>query len=69
MSFIMFMELPVCVNLHNILTFLEYLFKNHISPKVIGNYLSFVRLMAHQYKYHKVMLTTMPSPITLGPFQ
>ena len=49
MSFIMFMELPVCVNLHNILTFLEYLFQNHISPKVIRNYLSSVHLMAHQY--------------------
>ena len=49
MSFIMFMELPVCVNLHNILTFLEYLFQNHISPKVIRNYLLSVCLMAHQY--------------------
>ena len=39
----------MCANLHNILTFLEYLFQNHISPKVIRNYLSSVRLMAHQY--------------------
>ena len=39
----------MCVNLHNILTLLEYLFQNHISPKVIRNYLLSVRLMAHQY--------------------
>ena len=45
----MFMELPVNINLHNVLTFLEYLFQNNISPKVIRNYLSSVRLMALKY--------------------
>ena len=50
LAFIMFMELPLTVNLHNVLTFLEYLFQNHISPKVIRNYLSSVRLMASRYR-------------------
>ena len=43
------MELPVCVNLHNVLTFLEYLFQSNISPRVIRNYLSSVGLMVQKY--------------------
>ena len=56
MAFIMFMELLVNISLHNILTFLEYLFQNNISPKVIRNYLSSVRLMASKYNIPQTAL-------------
>ena len=42
------MNLPRCINVHNILTFLEYLYQNSISPKVIQNYLSSIRTMANE---------------------
>ena len=34
------MDLPVSLSVHNILSFLEYLYQNGLSPKVIKNYLS-----------------------------
>ena len=34
------MDLPVSLFVHNILSFLEYLYQNGLSPKVIRNYLS-----------------------------
>ena len=43
------MDLPREINLHNILTFLEYLYQNSISPKVIQNYLSSIRTMSIEY--------------------
>ena len=43
------MKLPVNFSLHNILTFLEYLYQNHISPQVIKNYVSSLNSMARTY--------------------
>ena len=34
------MDLPVSISVHNILSFLEYLYQNGLSSKVIKNYLS-----------------------------
>ena len=42
-------ELPTDINLHNILTFLQYLHQNSISVKVIKNYLSSISTMASLY--------------------
>ena len=39
-AFMVFMQLPIAINVHNILIFLEYLHNNALSPKVIKNYLS-----------------------------
>ena len=44
-----FMGLPVTLTVHNILVFLEYLYKNDLSPKVIKNYLSSITSMAKYY--------------------
>ena len=43
------MDLPVVVTPNSILTFLEYLHQNRLSPKVIQNYLSSIRNMAIKY--------------------
>ena len=39
------------MSVHNILTFLEYLYINALSPKVIKNYLSFIATMARQFNF------------------
>ena len=43
------MELPLVINLHNILAFLEYLHQNSLYVKVIKNYLSLISTMASLY--------------------
>ena len=43
------MNLPIRCNVHKILTFLEYLYCNKLSPKVIKNYLSSLTSMAKRY--------------------
>ena len=48
LSFLVFMNLPVAMTVHNILTFLEYLYINSLSPKVIKKYLSSIASMARQ---------------------
>ena len=45
------MSLPVEVSVHNILVFLEYLYINSLSPKVIKNYLSSISSMARQLNF------------------
>ena len=49
LAFVTFMELPLVINLHNILAFLEYLHQNSLSVKVIKNYLSSISTMASFY--------------------
>ena len=44
------MRLPVVLSVHNILVFLEYLYKNDLSPKVIKNYWSSIVSMAKYYR-------------------
>ena len=50
LSFLYFTNLPLTFTLSNILAFLEYLYQNHISPKVIKNYLSSITTMAKFYQ-------------------
>ena len=49
-AFMVFMNLPVSLSVHNILIFLEYLYVNSLSPKVIKNYLSSLASMAKQFR-------------------
>ena len=51
LAFLVFMNLPVAMSVHNILTFLEYLYMNSFSPKVIRNYLSSITTMARQLNF------------------
>ena len=48
-AFLIFMDLPVTCNLHNILAFMEFLYQNSISPKVISTYNSSILTKAHLY--------------------
>ena len=50
--FLVFMNLPVIMSVHNILTFLEYLHTDPLSPKVIKNYLSSISSMTKQLKLY-----------------
>ena len=50
-TFLLFMDLPVSISVHNILTFLEYLYQNLISPKVISSYLSSIHSKAGLYSW------------------
>ena len=52
LSFLYFSNLPSTFTLSNVLAFLEYLYQNHISPKVIKNYLSSITTMAKFYHLH-----------------
>ena len=45
------MDLPIAISVHNILTFLEYLYQNLISPKVISSYLSSIHSKASFYNW------------------
>ena len=48
-AFMIFMQLPIAINVHNVLIFLEYLYKNGLSPKVIKNYLSSISSVTSFY--------------------
>ena len=48
LAFLVFMNLPVVVSVHNVLIFLEYLYTNSLPPKVIKNYLSSMASMTKQ---------------------
>ena len=50
LSFLNFSNLPFIFTLSNVLAFLEYLYQNHISPKVIKNYLSSITTRAKFYQ-------------------
>ena len=49
LAFITFMDLPLQINIHNVLTFIEYFHSNALSHKVISNYLSSLATMAQWY--------------------
>ena len=48
--FLQFMGIPFCIDLQPILAFMQYLWENHLSPKVIQAYLSSLRIMANWYQ-------------------
>ena len=50
LSFLCFTKSPFIITLSNILAFLEYLYQNNISLKVIKNYLSSISTMAKFYQ-------------------
>ena len=49
LAYLTFMDLHIECSVHNILTFLEYLYNNGISPKVISTYLSSIHSKAKLY--------------------
>ena len=51
LAFLLFMDLPISISVHNILTFLEYLYQNLISPKVVSSYLSSIHSKASFYNW------------------
>ena len=51
------MELPVELNIHSILAFLEYLYNNSVSHKVILNYVSSIKKAAIKYQWHPEVLS------------
>ena len=55
-AFTIFMELPVEQNVHSILAFLEYLFTNSVSYKVMLNYISSVKKAATKYHQRCVLI-------------
>ena len=82
LAFTVFMKLPPSFSLQSFLCFLEFLRVNHISPKVIRNYLSSLRSMAKLYKipseslYHhsvnlymrSIIINSALKPIPRGAF-
>ena len=49
LAFLIFIDLPITCNAHNILTFMEFLYQNSISPKVISTYISSIHSKAQLY--------------------
>ena len=49
LSVLLFYSLPLDLSAQNILIFLEFLVKNHLSPKVIRNYFSSISSLAKFY--------------------
>ena len=49
LSFLLFYDLPISLDVHNIIVFLEFLTTNHISHKVVRNYLSSIASLASFY--------------------
>ena len=48
-AFLIFMRFPLQTTVYNLLVFLEYLYTNNLSPKVIQNYLSCIRTVTIRY--------------------
>ena len=57
LAFTIFMELPVELNVHSILAFLEYLYNNSVSYKVMLNYVSSLKKAAIKYHWHPEVLS------------
>ena len=57
LAFTIFMELPVELNIHSILAFLEYLYTNSVSHKVMLNYVSSIKKAAIKYQWHPEVLS------------
>ena len=49
LSFLIFLQLPFVISVHNLLVFLEYLHNNALSLKVIKNYLSSISTMTSHF--------------------
>ena len=49
LAYLIFMKLPVQISVHNVLTFLEYLYCRQISPAVLKNYVSSIRNMGTKF--------------------
>ena len=49
LAFLVFMQLPVEVNIHNIFTFLEYLYCKHVSSPVLKSYISSIQSMCSRF--------------------
>ena len=49
LAYLIFMDLPISLSVHNILSFLEYLYQNALSPKVIKNYLSSISSVSKNF--------------------
>ena len=49
LAFLLFYDLPISLEVHNVLVFLEFLTKNSISHKVVKNYLSSISSLASFY--------------------
>ena len=47
--FLLFYDLPISLDVHDIIVFLEFLTKDHISHKVVRNYLSSIASLASFY--------------------
>ena len=57
LSFVIFMDLPLQFTVHPTLSFLEYLYVNNISHKVMLNYLSSLRSLAKRYDWDPAPLS------------
>ena len=51
LAYLLFMDLPIHISVHNILTFAAYLYQNHISPRVISTYLSSIQARAKFFNW------------------
>ena len=49
LAYLIFMKLPLQISVHNVLTFLEYLYCRQISPAVLKNYVSSLRNMGTKF--------------------
>ena len=49
LAYLVFMKLPIQISVHNVLTFLEYLYCRQISPAVLRNYVSSIRSMGTKF--------------------
>ena len=57
LSFMVFMDLPLQFTLHSVLAFLEYLYVNNISHRLISNYLASLRSLAKRYDWDPAVLS------------
>ena len=51
LSFVVFMDLPLQFTIHSVLAFLEFLYVNNISHRVIQNYVVSLRTLANRYDW------------------
>ena len=57
LSFVVFMDLPLQFTVHSVLAFLEYLYVNKISHRVMLNYLASLRSLAKHYGWDQTALS------------
>ena len=66
LSFLIFLHLPLVISVHNLLIFLEYLYNNSLSPKVIKNYLASISTWLLITSWTQLPPNTKPSVNTSG---